>query len=799
MIFKPRILPLLILLAVGIMASVMPVQAASEERVPARAPTVLIINQQSAQFAGASDNRGKQVEMLIRHFTPNTVLLSESRYVPRKLFDFDQVVVIGNDANTPLSPALLNDVTRARRPVLWIGYGLKELPVDMEATYGFSPGYWTDQQIPTSVEYHDKMYAAKLVDYSQTHISSSAAHVYARYVGGRDPVPYIVQGGDLWYVNGLPSLGSAYPDPAQDAPTLIFADVLHDYFGMTTPAVHNAVVRLEDVSALVDPARLIAAVDYLSSEHVPFAMGVIAAQRMADGSIATLSDHPAVVNALLYAQGHGGTIILHGYHHGFGSSEDYEFWDINRNAPLPGETWQMYASAVEDGIRVLRDYGIYPQLWETPHYAASPLAYRVFSSYFSYAFENRTPASWLPYPSGPDEYGQTLIPENLGYINPAEGLTVDMQLQRASLLQIVRDGWAAGYYHPANISVSELQALVTGLCAQGYTFFDLRTLPLQVYDNYRPGVLMRLVSKVETKLPWWTVVRRIPWVWLCVASFAAFFLFRLRAQWQTGKGHTRSDVEGKRQPKRRARRYATYPVRVGLLLLLGLTLLTTSGWGLSSNDGAPFVRGNAPDPLEATTEPLPDAQASPSSDAWRVSDGWQISVYYTAVEKYHSGPPQEVYGCLSLDCVNGTDLLGSYPRDFVEAVKEQGNGRVTSGVHDGQYLNWAIDTGYWIDDLPRDARGLALQPYISAAADPSIPYLTTFKVVNCGADVHTSAPISNCEHLDVATWIVRDRFTVGQGGKQIDLYIGEEDQSDFMAKTAKMITTTNATIAFKGE
>ena len=59
--------------------------------------------------------------------------------------------------------------------------------------------------------------------------------------------------------------------------------------------------------------------------------------------------------------------------------------------------------------------------WETPHYAASDLDYRVIHRFFETVFERRIAANTMnsdqlfPYPVI-DLYGQFIIPESLGYI-----------------------------------------------------------------------------------------------------------------------------------------------------------------------------------------------------------------------------------------------------------------------------------------------------------------------------------------------------------------------------------------------
>ena len=87
-------------------------------------------------------------------------------------------------------------------------------------------------------------------------------------------------------------------------------------------------------------------------------------------------------------------------------------------------------------------------MWETPHYSGSDLTYTVVGQFFSHSVENRANTTWMPYPYGPDRFNQIVIPENLGYISPDptdKEWTVQKQLERAKLVQIVRDGWALGF------------------------------------------------------------------------------------------------------------------------------------------------------------------------------------------------------------------------------------------------------------------------------------------------------------------------------------------------------------------
>lgn len=190
--------------------------------------------------------------------------------------------------------------------------------------------------------------------------------------------------------------------------------------------------------------------------------------------------------------------------------------------------------------------------------------------------------------------------------------------------------------------------------------------------------------------------------------------------------------------------------------------------------------------------------ASTRSFGFDTSSGWLLTVYYTPVESFHTQPAMTVTGCLQMPCMNGKDNLGSYPADFVQVVKDSGTGRITSGSHAGKYLNWSIDIGYWLDDAAMDARGQALIPWVSAAADPLVPFGTRFTVADCGVDQEQGTPINNtvCTAIKKGSWVVNDRFTVGSVGAQFDLYIGEEDHVDYDATSPYLITAVHAQIAF---
>lgn len=177
-------------------------------------------------------------------------------------------------------------------------------------------------------------------------------------------------------------------------------------------------------------------------------------------------------------------------------------------------------------------------------------------------------------------------------------------------------------------------------------------------------------------------------------------------------------------------------------------------------------------------------------------NGWTVTVYYTAVESFHRGTRDQVHGCLTAECAHGDDALGRYPASFVQAVHDEGTGRITSGQHSGKYLNWSHNVGYWLDTVPRDAKGRPLEPFRSAAAD-GLADGTPVRLVDCGRlDSGEPVPERVCATLRAGQWEIRDQFTPGLGGADhIDLYIGEETSPHFSMSNELYVTLHNAVFA----
>ena len=186
----------------------------------------------------------------------------------------------------------------------------------------------------------------------------------------------------------------------------------------------------------------------------------------------------------------------------------------------------------------------------------------------------------------------------------------------------------------------------------------------------------------------------------------------------------------------------------------------------------------------------------PACAASSPSSGWHLTTYYTAVASLHHGAPTPVTGCLVRDCANGHDALGTYPADFVQAVEDEGTGRIDVGPNAGKYLEWSEGIGFWLDTVPLDSYGRRLVPFVSAAADRRVlPKGALFRIVGCGRQGRDPLEPQVCAKVRAARWEVRDEFTTGLGGrKHVDLYLGEEQGADFTDVSPFYFDATRASL-----
>jgi uncharacterized protein YdaL len=482
-----------------------------------------------------------------------------AKYVAGQVNNYTATIYIGSTYNEPLPLAFLNDVLSTSHPVIWAADNIWQLTgtegssadTAFMARYGWDPSqsYFDTTDNPTTITYKGQAFTrngANGANILAPDITSPSAVTVLGTANCTDangnpaacaPIaqttgtsfPWAIRSANLTYVGEVPFSYISETDRY-----VAFSDLLFPALAPTATPSHLALVRLEDVDPTADPTALRQFADYLSSQHVPFSVGVIPEYTDPNGyynggkkQTITLAQKPALVAALKYMQSKGGTIIEHGFTHQYSNvanpyngvtGDDAEFYRaqcsttqqppytfdspcqntdyIVWTGPLPGDSAAWAASRAIAGRLLFTKAGLsQPTIWETPHYFASAADYMGVDTVYSTRYEREIFPSGLlggtldythifgqffPYVVH-DVYGEKVIPENLGNYEPlpvnnnAPRLPADI-IHNAQVNLAVTQGVASFFFHPT-YPLSDLQQIVAGIKALGYTFVSPTSLP----------------------------------------------------------------------------------------------------------------------------------------------------------------------------------------------------------------------------------------------------------------------------------------------------------------------------------
>ena len=430
-----------------------------------------------------------------------------SQYTPGDAAKSLRTFYIGTVFDEPIPPAFLNEV-KAGAPVTWMGYNLWELgdasalgltykslhtaltPADIASTYSTI----------TYKNYNYKKYPAaqEMVEVVADPAKTETLAV-ARDAAG-DQLPYLLRSKQFYFVADNPFQYITTTDRY-----LVVADSLKKMLG-DTPAASckkQAILRLEDVSAIPGPQGLSDMLDVISELKVPFAMTVIP-ESYYDGVSYPWKGNAEMLMQVYRATAMGGLVIQHGDTHNYhglrdpegNSAEEWEFWDKENNKTLDKLTPAVADARIRRGRSILLGLGLQPRLWTTPHYEADVALYPTFNRIYSKALERRIyvkdgvrAGQFFPYPVR-DVAGTVMLPENLGNVQP--GYLSDAVLEAAEANKNLDCSYASLFVHPYlmqedpseidSLDKAKFRALITGIQAKGFTFVS----PLDITTRRLP-------------------------------------------------------------------------------------------------------------------------------------------------------------------------------------------------------------------------------------------------------------------------------------------------------------------------
>lgn len=339
----------------------------SAGRTPAYPPSgVLVLYDTTGQYGDLGELYAVQAGNLASHFGAWEAL-PVTKYTSGDAGKHLLTIYIGSTYDEPLPPTFLADVT-AGAQVLWLGANVWQL-ISKYRGIGFQTAK-IDDDVVGEIRYRGTALTRNRAAGAMVRIGLSPgvnATTLADSVRSDGALePWAVRVGRLTYVVEVPFTYVTFDDRY-----LELADLLFDLLAPKTPQRHRALVRIEDVGPHSDPAHLRSVADYLSSRNAPFAVAVFPVYEDAAGVYSggvpvrkTLSAAPQVVEALRYMTAHGGTLIMHGYTHGYSSgpnpygvsAEDYEFYRTRGHGPGRGRRRR----AGRPGARGLRRLGPRP-------------------------------------------------------------------------------------------------------------------------------------------------------------------------------------------------------------------------------------------------------------------------------------------------------------------------------------------------------------------------------------------------------------------------------------------------------
>ena len=425
---------------------------------------------------------------LLGHFSTQVDLINVAEYHSGDLQDYDAGIYLGNIYDYPLKDTFKLDVLNSTNPFLWINYNIWQLYkipdwnaagklgfeyLEVQTIKPFTNILYKGQRLPrldSDIEFN-------MVKFEAGSGCSELAHIEVQQNGQSTNEPFTIRCGNFFYManNPLANFFASY---------LVLADILHDLLGTDARSSLRALVRLEDLTpGNVNYEILRREVDALHKMGIPFAFGVIPVNydplgvTGKAGLRVPLHKDFLLQELIEYMIMKGGTPVMHGFthQHSANSAIDYEFWDGENNQPFAEDGYDWALDRIDQGREEFeKAMGFIPQIWETPHYAATPNTYFALASRFGVVYERlsifdsleiplpgksanytgvRNFTYTTPYQLFTSFYGFRVLPENLGYLErdgiPELGFppTPQGKADLARMYTVVRDGVVSFMFH----------------------------------------------------------------------------------------------------------------------------------------------------------------------------------------------------------------------------------------------------------------------------------------------------------------------------------------------------------------
>jgi cellulose synthase/poly-beta-1,6-N-acetylglucosamine synthase-like glycosyltransferase len=433
-------------------------------------------------------------DLVMSHWDSNVQIIRADEYTAGLIDEYDVIFYI-NESNEPPSQVLFEDLLNARdKQILLSGFNAQFVNMILESN--ISP----TEQLVDWVEYKDVRFPEDelrvLYDASE-YLTNPLVTVHA--VAGNDdnpkviPVAFAVESKQFGFLSDSRSVYLFLPLIVPhlysiDDYSVVMLDLLHEVLGEHRSVKKQALLRLEDVNSFTyrDPTQLQKVYDFLKETDTRFHIALIPRYvNPLDEIDITLDSTRRFYHLLKRMIGEGyATPVQHGYTHQIGTSISgvgFEFWDEENWSPLQNESNDYVVERIIGAQDAMKEVDLpVPDIWETPHYAASELARTEIEKHYPLLYERHPKIGALPFAAKIDN--NIYIPENLGFVSDGfdESLfglnqSVDDIEENLRLLHVFRDPVASVFWHPWR-DIDELKKIVSMMEDNGYTFVSVYDL-----------------------------------------------------------------------------------------------------------------------------------------------------------------------------------------------------------------------------------------------------------------------------------------------------------------------------------
>ena len=412
-------------------------------------------------------------DLISSHWNLNIHMKLASEYEEGNINNFDVLMYIGENFDAKIPKSLIDDINNTNREVIWIGYHIWKLD-SLKLGFKVSDTHSFDFD---NISYRSYDFKLNPTDTSLVQvIDPEKAKVLAWLVDDESEkiIPAIVNANDNFlYVSYLP-----LAIPYLDEP-IPFFNTLHETFGHHTEN-STVLLRLEDISPATENSKLISINEFLKQKSVPYHLAVIPVYVDPEKNInISILDRPQSINVLKDILSDNGTLVLHGYTHQYDgvTGIDYEFWDESKNKPVKEDSEEFAQERVISALSLLKKVGLSTDIWETPHYTASDMDYKVFERIFPIIYDSRNGIN-VPFVF---KRGNTVFsPINLGYLFSTQ--SIDRIITEARKIHdCFEDPSVSFFYHPylfgsEELGEKSLNQIIDSLRDFGYQFRSIYDL-----------------------------------------------------------------------------------------------------------------------------------------------------------------------------------------------------------------------------------------------------------------------------------------------------------------------------------